>query len=395
MGNQRAESREGRLGISGGLAMALHPAQRPCPEHDLSTRTDREFSYRVPFTESGRGVIDEVYPLIWLSPAWLFWIPFQILQFAGAVRAQVGLTWGDWLCYGLLFAVFVLCLATLVICLDHELEISITGLRAPLRFLPALSLRCFRRWHDLSAMRLREVPKKTGMARTLQFVFASGGAFSLEVEGISREDLKKLVLSVQTYSPAAEISNLLPDLDLGIPLDGSSCDATSFTKLWDDEFARRFGSTLFVPREAGSELQAGNLKIIRQLAFGGLSATYLAVRRDGQMVVLKESAVPEHADPKLKAKAEELFRREATLLGRINHQNIARCLDYFIEDGRHYLVLEYVGGQALRLFVTDNGPHPEDIAFRWAIETCEILVYLHGLAPPIVHRDLTPDNLVL
>src|SRR5262249_19951970 len=147
--------------------------------------------------------------------------------------------------------------------------------------LPALSLRCFRPWHDLSAMRLQATPKKGGMARTLQFLFASGGTLSLELEGISREDLKKLVLSVQTYSPAAEISNLVADLDLGIPLDGSSWDATSFTKLWDDEFARRFGSTLFVPLEAGSQLQAGNLKVIRQLAFGGLSATYLAVRRDG------------------------------------------------------------------------------------------------------------------
>jgi len=244
-------------------------------------------------------------------------------------------------------------------------------------------------------MRLREVPKKSGTARMLQFQFASGGAFSLEVEGISREDLKKLVLSVQTYSPSAQISNLLPDLDLGIPLDGSSWDASSFTKLWDDECARRFGSTLFVPLQAGSQLQQGNLKIIRQLAFGGLSATYLAVRRDGEMVVLKESAVPQNADPKLKAKAVELFHREAALLGVINHPNIARCFDYFIEDGRHYLVLQYVGGQDLRHFVTENGPQAEDIALRWAQEIVELLVYLHSMDPPVIHRDLTPDNLVL
>ena len=70
-------------------------------------------------------------------------------------------------------------------------------------------------------------------------------------------------------------------------------------------------------------------------------------------------------------------------------------LDAFIEDYRGYLVLEYVRGESLKAMVEQLGPQPEEIVVTWAVQTCCILEYLHSLTPPVVHRDITPDNLML
>jgi len=68
--------------------------------------------------------------------------------------------------------------------------------------------------------------------------------------------------------------------------------------------------------------------------------------------------------------------------------------DHFAEEGRNYLILEYLRGQDLRQFVKQNGAQPEHLVVNWACQIASILSYLHSQNPPIIHRDLTPDNLV-
>jgi len=72
-----------------------------------------------------------------------------------------------------------------------------------------------------------------------------------------------------------------------------------------------------------------------------------------------------------------------------------RMRELFIEDHRVYLVLEHVDGISLRKLVKENGPLPEEQVIRLAQQMCEVSTYLHGLEPPLVHRDFTPDNLIL
>ncbi|MBK9204759.1 MAG: serine/threonine protein kinase [Candidatus Obscuribacter sp.] len=62
---------------------------------------------------------------------------------------------------------------------------------------------------------------------------------------------------------------------------------------------------------------------------------------------------------------------------------------------RHYLLLEYITGQDLRQFIKQNGAQDQVKVLDWALKLADILVYLHGQNPPIIHRDLTPDNIVL
>jgi serine/threonine protein kinase len=91
----------------------------------------------------------------------------------------------------------------------------------------------------------------------------------------------------------------------------------------------------------------------------------------------------------------ELFEREARLLMKIEHPSVVKVLDCFVEASRQYLLIEYRSGQDLSQFVKQNGAQREEKVLTWALEICEILEYLHAQEPAIIHRDVTPDNLIL
>jgi serine/threonine protein kinase len=172
-------------------------------------------------------------------------------------------------------------------------------------------------------------------------------------------------------------------------------DAASFTSLWGEELATHMAATSFVPLAKGVQLQTGRFTVLAILSSGGSSAVYLAQTVDGTMVILKESVIPQHVDDAIKNKAHELFQREATLLTKLNHPQIAKVLDHFRECSRDYLVLEYLPGKNLRQIVKQSGAQTETIVLAWAAQIVDILHYLHELEPPLVHRDLTPDNILL
>ena len=169
----------------------------------------------------------------------------------------------------------------------------------------------------------------------------------------------------------------------------------SYTQMWEEELGRRFHATSFVPLEPEHVLRGGSLKIVRQLAFGGFSAIYLTQRDGNELVVLKEAVVPPSSNEEAKKAAQEYLAKEAHILAGLSHPQIARVLDVFVEDDRHYLLLEYVHGQDLRQLVKQHGPQDEAKVMAWARDLTDILIYLHGQKHPVIHRDLTPDNIVL
>lgn len=172
-------------------------------------------------------------------------------------------------------------------------------------------------------------------------------------------------------------------------------DILSHTELWEDELKRRFRAAAFMPLEPGVIMRNGSLTVLRQLALGGLSAVYLGQLENNSLVVLKESVVPDDAKAELKDKAREMFAREAKLLIKLQHPNIVPVLDYFVENSRSYLLLDYICGQDLRQYVKQNGRVREGLVLQWAHQIAVIVDYLHKQEPPVIHRDLTPDNLVL
>jgi serine/threonine-protein kinase len=83
------------------------------------------------------------------------------------------------------------------------------------------------------------------------------------------------------------------------------------------------------------------------------------------------------------------------MLSRLNHPQIAKFIDLFVEDHRAYVVMELVEGQSLKELVASEGPLPEKAVVDLATQIAEILTYLHSQDPPVIHRDLTPDNIML
>jgi serine/threonine-protein kinase len=105
--------------------------------------------------------------------------------------------------------------------------------------------------------------------------------------------------------------------------------------------------------------------------------------------------VPDGTSSAIRDKAAELFDREARTLMKLDHPNIVHVLDHFVEQGRNYMMLEYANGQDLRQHVKQNGAARPESVIEWMIQITGILKYLHEQDPPIIHRDVTPDNLVL
>ncbi len=275
---------------------------------------------------------------------------------------------------------------------DDRILISKEGLAFPLFLLPKLGFRRQREWADLAAAEIFSSPE---VGERLGLFFGSGGRATMQVQGIAKEDLEQLLLAIEVWGSHCRREALLVDFQNRLQNENKGLAHLSYTQMWEEELSRRFNATAFVPLEPGKPLQSGTLKVVRQLAFGGLSAIYLAQRNEREMVVLKEAVVPANADQAAMEKATELFNREAEFLIKLHHPQIARVLDHFQEDGRNYLLLEYIHGQDLRQLVKQHGPQPEPKVLGWALQVCKIIEYLHGQSPPIVHRDLTPDNMVL
>jgi tRNA A-37 threonylcarbamoyl transferase component Bud32 len=259
-------------------------------------------------------------------------------------------------------------------------------------FLPSLKFKRERLWSDLTQAKLFSNAETNSQVMLLEF--KSGGSLQLDMKNVSKPEQEQLMLATEVWGKNCERNAPLIAYQNRLQNENRGVDHLSYTQMWEEELSRRFSATSFIPLQPDHQLQDGRMKIVRQLAFGGLSAIYLAQQNEKDLVVVKEAVVPPSAELNAKLKAAELFEREARLLVKLNHPNIAKVYDHFAENGRNYLVLEYVRGQDLRQFVKQNGAQPEELVLNWSLQIASILDYLHAQTPSIIHRDLTPDNLV-
>lgn len=117
----------------------------------------------------------------------------------------------------------------------------------------------------------------------------------------------------------------------------------------------------------------------------GERQVYLVQDQDGRPAVLKVQP----------AGREDTLRQEYELLRQLHHPQLPRALDYLESHGREYLVREYVEGVSLYDLVMDRGPFPQSQAKAVAISLCQVLQDLHSQNPPVICRDVKPQNVVL
>ncbi len=275
---------------------------------------------------------------------------------------------------------------------DDRLNVTAEGITYPPIYLLRLNFKLHRPWNTLSRATLVQ---NTNSADRLLLLYQDGAAITLDLAGFKREELEKLLLAVELWAKQCDRGPELVAYQNELQNETKGIAGHSYTEIWEEELGRRFHATSFVPLEPDRRLRDGRLKVVRQLAFGGFSAIYLAQKEGNELVVLKEAVVPANSDQAAKKAAQEYLAKEAQILAGLSHPQIAKVLDVFVEDSRHYLLLEYVHGQDLRQLVKQHGAQSGEKVLAWAIDLAKILSYLHGQEHPVIHRDLTPDNIVL
>ena len=95
----------------------------------------------------------------------------------------------------------------------------------------------------------------------------------------------------------------------------------------------------------------------------------------------------------------KLFEREAKILKSLSHPAIPSYLDYFEVNlpklKGFALVQSYISGQTLEQYIKVGRTFTESEIKQVATELLEILIYLHGMHPPVIHRDIKPSNILL
>jgi serine/threonine-protein kinase len=142
-------------------------------------------------------------------------------------------------------------------------------------------------------------------------------------------------------------------------------------------------------------------KISRIIGQGGMGSIYLAedIRLKGRQCALKEvqheSSLPEDT----LQQARDQFLREAQILARLDHPNLPKVSDFFSDENREYLVMDFVPGEDLRTLMLEARRKKVFLAERevlgWSVQLADALDYLHRQDPPILHRDIKPSNLKL
>jgi tetratricopeptide (TPR) repeat protein len=138
-------------------------------------------------------------------------------------------------------------------------------------------------------------------------------------------------------------------------------------------------------------LEVGAYTLERPLGHGGMGSVWLARRSDGRFE--GNAAVKLLNLALVSALGQERFRREGSMLARLEHPGIARLLDAGVSrSGQPYLVIEFVDGQALDVYAKEHHLSQEE-CIRLALRVMEAVAHAH--ANLIVHRDLKPSNILV
>jgi serine/threonine-protein kinase len=137
-------------------------------------------------------------------------------------------------------------------------------------------------------------------------------------------------------------------------------------------------------------LISGRYELADRLGSGGMSSVYKATDRVLERTVAVK-ILAEHLsdDDKFVAR----FRREALAVAKLIHPNIVQVYDTGVDEGRHYIVMEYVEGRSGAQLLQTRGRLGPEISVEIGTQACAGLDYAHR--QEIIHRDVKPGNLMV
>lgn len=270
-----------------------------------------------------------------------------------------------------------------------KLDLKAKGLDIKDRYLNALMP-----WDWLTNVEIRQ-RSLSFIPNYVYFKFKNGSDVLILWDDIRETmDSTTLISCVRTWAPQA---TLIGDAKLT-----KSESIATYTEIWLKDISNtkterrlRADQTL-----APGTVLSESYVIDRVLSGGGQGTAYLAsvlataaVLDIPRQIVIKEFILP--ANERGLKKATESLVKEVGILRRINHPQIVRLYDFFLEDTRGYFALEFIEGVNLRQLVDRHGPLDDKKTARIGAMLCDALSYLHALNPVVVHGDVTPDNVML
>jgi tRNA A-37 threonylcarbamoyl transferase component Bud32 len=251
------------------------------------------------------------------------------------------------------------------------------------------------KWSDLARVSLEQPRHSADPNQALIRLTDKKGkvVMTIRLDALAQADRERVSLALGKLGTCEVDSNLTEALE--------PRSDKSYTELWLKSLSDTPGRKNLEPLASGHLLENSRYEIEAKLAVGGEGIAYLG--RDlkslasghTERVVLKETLIPPFVDKQVQQSALERFEREARLLKELKSEHIVGLRDYFIEDHRCYLVLDYVEGKNLRQYVAQKGALDQAEVLLLARQMTATLAFLHGQKTAVIHRDFTPDNMML
>jgi len=138
------------------------------------------------------------------------------------------------------------------------------------------------------------------------------------------------------------------------------------------------------------EVIAGRYELLEMIGKGGMSSVYKAHDRLLDRQIAVKILHPHFTEDE---EYVERFRREARAVAQLSHPNIVTVIDRGEDEGRQYIVFEYVEGENLKQLLERTGPMAVRDALLLALQMARALAFAHGRG--LIHRDVKPQNVLL
>src|SRR5215471_18845787 len=166
-----------------------------------------------------------------------------------------------------------------------------------------------------------------------------------------------------------------PRCGTGLPADAKFCPACGYR----------------AARLTPGQTLDGKYEILEKLAEGGMGEVYKARHIHLDEIRIIKVTKP---DPLGEGHEPRRFQEEARIATLVRHPNVAALYDFSrLPDGSYYMVWEYIDGITLEAWLRRHGPLSASRALEVSMQVLAGLAEIH--AQGIVHRDLSPDNIML
>jgi serine/threonine protein kinase len=133
-------------------------------------------------------------------------------------------------------------------------------------------------------------------------------------------------------------------------------------------------------------------RYLTELGRGGFGITFVAIDMNNNNKFVIKKLNKQRFKPRDITLAIETFIKEAATLKSFNHQSIPKFIEYFEQNGDHFIVQQFVEGQSIKDQLGDRDAYAEVEVIRFLEDVLQILIHVHHL--DYVHCDIKPANII-